>query len=420
MIPSLEVYKERWDVASESAIKPGLASIEYALEVLGNPQNELKVVHFAGTNGKGSTLTFVEAMARAYDLSVGKFMSPCIVDVHDQIQINGHAMEPQQLDAMFKQLRDAGLSGKLTDFELLTVVALLFFKQQQVDLVLLEAGMGGREDSTNVVQPIVSVITSIALEHTNFLGTTLESIATHKAGIIKEGSPAVVGEMPEQVQPIFEQEAKNKETRLETCGQAFFVTQQQQGETYTNVERNVIIERLTRQFKGPHQGKNMAVAITAFLHVLEAFDRPLLPEKIRKAVHQAHLEGRFEEVLPNVYFDGAHNPASIDMLVQTIQQQFPNHTIEFVIGLLADKDVDTILQQLEQVSDVFYFADINNVRAMPAQQLLEKSSAQQKMILENVGSFLQQPVERGTIRIVTGSLYLLSEIRQKLSTSMGE
>lgn len=142
MIPLLDVYKERWQVVSDTAIKPGLASIEHALDVLGNPQRELKVVHFAGTNGKGSTLTFVEAMARAYDLSVGKFMSPCVVDVHDQIQINGLAMEPQQLDIIFKQLRDAGLSGKLTDFELLTVVALLFFKQQQVDLVLLEAGMG--------------------------------------------------------------------------------------------------------------------------------------------------------------------------------------------------------------------------------------------------------------------------------------
>ncbi|WP_341320892.1 folylpolyglutamate synthase/dihydrofolate synthase family protein [Solibacillus sp. FSL H8-0523] len=414
MIPLLDVYKERWQVVSDTAIKPGLASIEHALDVLGNPQRELKVVHFAGTNGKGSTLTFVEAMARAYDLSVGKFMSPCVVDVHDQIQINGLAMEPQQLDIIFKQLRDAGLSGKLTDFELLTVVALLFFKQQQVDLVLLEAGMGGRMDSTNVVQPIVSIITSIALEHTNFLGTTLESIAAHKAGIIKKERPVVLGEMPEQVQPVFEQEAKHKQAHLETYGETFFIIEEQHGETYTNLERHVKLEQLTRQFKGPHQGKNMALAITAFLHVLEFFDQPLHPEKIQQAVMQAQLAGRFEEVLPNVYFDGAHNPASIDMLVQTIQQQFPDQTIEFVIGLLADKDVGTILQQLEQVSDVFYFVDIHNPRAMPAQLLMKKSHAQHKVMLANVGAFLRQPVELGKIRIVTGSLYLLSEIRQKL------
>ena len=413
MIPLLAVYKERWGVSSDTSIKPGLASIEQALAVLGHPQNELKVVHFAGTNGKGSTLTFVEAMAREYGMAVGKFMSPCVMDVHDQIQINGVAITQAQLDALFKQLQEAGLSGKLTDFELLTVVALLFFKQQNVDIVLLEAGMGGREDSTNVVKPIVSVITSIALEHTNFLGTTLQSIATHKAGIIKQGCPVVLGEVPQEVQCVFDNEAKHKEAPLEQCGAEFFVMQTEQVETYVNDVRNITIPHLTRQFKGPHQGKNMALAITAFLHVLEIFDLPLQAEKIQKAVQQAHLAGRFEQVLPNVYFDGAHNPASIEMLVQTIEQQFPGKTIEFVIGLLADKDVEAILRQLEQVGDEFYFANINNPRAMPAQQLIEKSNAQHKSVITEIGQFLRQPVEAGKIRIVTGSLYLLSEIRQK-------
>lgn len=413
MIPLLEIYKERWDVSSDRAIKPGLASIEQALAKLGYPQNDLKIVHFAGTNGKGSTLTFVEAMAREYGLSVGKFMSPCVVDVHDQVQINGVAITPSQLDEIFNKLHKAGLSGNLTDFELLTVVALLFFKQQKVDLVLLEAGMGGREDSTNVVMPLVSVITSIALDHTNFLGTTLESIASHKAGIIKHGRPVVLGEMPQQVQHVFEHEAKQNETFIEQYGCAFFVTQTEHGETYKFPAHSIVIEELTRQFKGPHQGKNMALAITAFIHVLEKFSLPLQAEKIQKAIQKAHLAGRFEQVLPNVYFDGAHNPASIDMLVQTIEQQFPNLSIEIVIGLLADKDVETILRQLEQVSDEFYFVDIDNSRAMPAIQLMDKSNALHKTVVTEVGSLLRQPVEAGKVRIVTGSLYLLSEIRRK-------
>lgn len=132
MIPLLDRYKERWQVASDVAIKPGLASIEQALKILGNPEKELKVVHFAGTNGKGSTLTFVEAMAREYSLSVGKFMSPCVVDVHDQIQINGIKITAQQLDAIFQQLHECGLSGKLTDFELLTVVAFVFLSSSML------------------------------------------------------------------------------------------------------------------------------------------------------------------------------------------------------------------------------------------------------------------------------------------------
>ncbi|MCH7322244.1 bifunctional folylpolyglutamate synthase/dihydrofolate synthase [Solibacillus sp. MA9] len=415
MIPLLDIYKERWQVASDTAIKPGLASIEQALKILGSPEKELKVVHFAGTNGKGSTLTFVEAMAREYSLSVGKFMSPCVVDVHDQIQINGVNITAQQLDSIFQQLHECGLSGKLTDFELLTVIAFVFFKQQHVDLVLLEAGMGGRVDSTNVVNPIVSVITSIALDHTNFLGTTLSSIAAHKAGIIKQGRPVVLGEVPQEVQFIFEKEAQIKNTSIEKYGREFIVTFTAQGETYTHIKKGFSFEQLSRQFLGPHQGKNMALAITAFLQVLQAFDLPVEALKINQAISKAKLSGRFEQVLPNVYFDGAHNPASIEMLVQTIQQQFPTQRIEFIVGLLADKDVDSILTMLEQVSETFYFVDIDNPRAMPAQQLLEKSNAIEKSIVSNVGTLLQMPTKNEKVLIVTGSLYLLSEIRQKLT-----
>lgn len=137
-------------------------------------------------------------------------MSPCIVDVHDQIQIDGRPITNEQMDRMFQQLAKAGLSGKLTDFELLTAVALLYFAEQSPDFVLIEAGMGGREDSTNVVTPIVSVVPSIALEHTNFLGNTLTSIAYHKAGILKENRPAVIGDMTEEVTEVFEKEAIQK------------------------------------------------------------------------------------------------------------------------------------------------------------------------------------------------------------------
>ena len=413
MIPLLESYKKRWNMESETVIKPGLTAIKQALDKLDNPQHALKVVHFAGTNGKGSTLTFVEAMARQYGLSVGKFMSPCIVDVHDQIQINGSAITQSQMDEIFQQLEQAGLSGKLTDFELLTVVALVFFKQQNVDLVLLEAGMGGREDSTNVVLPIASVITSIALEHTNFLGDTLQSIALHKAGIIKPSRPVILGEVPLEVMGVFEQEAQKNNAPLFVYGRDFHITTAATRETYEHKDKQLVIPHLTRQLLGAHQGKNMALAMTAFLEVLHAMALPLHIEKMTLAVQQATLASRFEQVLPNVYFDGAHNPASVEMLVKTIKQQFPSKKIELVIGLLADKDVRTILHLLEQVSDEFYFVDIENSRAMPAQKLYELSNAQHKSIIKNVEILLKRPVEENCIRVVTGSLYLLSEIRQK-------
>lgn len=414
MIPLLNLYKERWQVASEQAIKPGLTAIEDALRQLNHPEKELKVVHFAGTNGKGSTLAFVEAMAREYGLSVGKFMSPCIVDVHDQIQIDGQPISSEKMDELFKRLADAGLSGKLTDFELLTVVAFLYFADQLPDLVLLETGMGGREDSTNVVTPIVSVVPSIALEHTNFLGNTLSSIAYHKAGIFKQRCSAVIGKMVTEAAQVFEQEAAVKNVSLSQYGKDFKVTKNNGFEVYENIFQQLTISDLQRQLLGEHQGHNMAVAITAFLEVLKTFKLEIDRHKIQLGVNNAKLAGRFEQVLPNVYFDGAHNPASVGSLVQTIKEHFPNKRIEFVIGLLADKDVDSIFSLLEEVGDMFYFASIQNERAMSAEALFEKCRAKEKQIIEDIIPFLQQSLEEDTVRIVTGSLYLLSEIRQKM------
>ncbi|BAK15806.1 folylpolyglutamate synthase [Solibacillus silvestris StLB046] len=414
MIPLLEVYKERWQVESEQAIKPGLEAIVFALRKLGEPQKQLNAVHLAGTNGKGSTLAFIEGMAREYGLSVGKFMSPCIVDVHDQIQIDGRPITNEQMDRMFQQLAKAGLSGKLTDFELLTAVALLYFAEQSPDLVLIEAGMGGREDSTNVVTPIVSVVPSIALEHTNFLGNTLTSIAYHKAGILKENRPAVIGDMTEEVTEVFKKEAIQKNVLLSKFGKDFFVTKLDGTETYEYPLQQITISDLQRQLLGKHQGHNMVLAITAFLEVIKKFELLLDVQKIRNGVNNATLAGRFEQIRPNLYFDGAHNPASVQSLVDTVKENFPNKRIEFIIGLLADKDIKTILQLLEEVGDAFYFANIHNERAMQAMTLYELSQAKEKQIIDDVNEFLQGLVKGDTVRIVTGSLYLLSEIRRNM------
>lgn len=414
MIPLLETYKKRWLVESDISIKPGLTAIKEALAAVNNPQNQLQVVHFAGTNGKGSTLTFVEFMAREHGLNVGKFMSPCIVDVHDQIQVNGQPISQAEMDAVFEQLAQAGLSGKLTDFELVTAAAFIYFNKQQVDLVLLETGMGGREDSTNVVMPIVSVIPSIALEHTNFLGTTIASIAGHKAGIIKKNRPVVIGQLPDEALTVVQQQALKLNAPLYRLDQHFTVKSEGTTETYINKLQAITISNLRRQLLGTHQGNNMALAITAFLEVAKALAITTSFKKIQNAVQQAHLAGRFEQVLPNVYFDGAHNPASIRMLVDTIQTHFATQRIEFVLGILADKDVEVILSLLEEVGDAFYFVDITNERAMPAVKIYELSQSREKSIIQDVHSFLHEPLADQTVRIVTGSLYLLSEIRQGL------
>ncbi|MDM5229684.1 bifunctional folylpolyglutamate synthase/dihydrofolate synthase [Lysinibacillus pakistanensis] len=416
MIPNLNRYKEKWNVKSDDIIKPGLAAIEEALVRVGNPENGLQVVHLAGTNGKGSTLTFLESLAKEHGLRVGKFMSPCIVDVHDQIQVEGQAITGAVMDQLFQQMQAAGLSEKLTDFELLTVAAFLHFAASDVDIALIEAGMGGLLDSTNVVTPIVSIIPSIALEHTKFLGTTIERITHHKAGIIKPYKPVIIGDLPQEAKDIIYKEAREKQSTVLELNQQFSVGQEKDGETYEYDKQSFHLSKLTRSMKGAHQANNMALAITAFLEVATALNIKVIKSALEKGVKEATILGRFEEILPHVILDGAHNPASVEKLIETIKSEFPDEQIALVIGILADKDVPQILQLFEQISDHFYFVDFNNPRAMGAQKMLELSGAPYKEVLVDYASFLQHQSERKLKTIVTGSLYLLTEVRNRLKS----
>ena len=416
MIPKFNSYKEKWNVLSDDVIKPGLTAIEEALAQVGNPEKKLRVVHLAGTNGKGSTLTFLESIAKEHGLRVGKFMSPCILDVHDQIQVEGRAITEAEMNRVFQQMQAAGLSGKLTDFELLTVATFLHFVASNVDIALIEAGMGGLLDSTNVVTPIVSIIPSIALEHTNFLGDTIESIARHKAGIIKPDRPVIIGELPLEAKNIVYQEAKKIHSSVFELNHQFYVEQRNDGESYVHNDNGFLITKLTRTMKGAHQANNMALAITAFFEVATTCRIQVSKEAIQKAVENATILGRFEEILPYIFLDGAHNPASAEKLIETIKHEFPEEQISFVIGILADKAVKEILLQFEQVSDYFYFVDFSNSRAMAAQKMLELSNASHKAVLEDYVQFLQQQSESKSRTIVSGSLYLLTEVRSRLKS----
>lgn len=414
MIPQFDRYKEKWSVQSDDVIKPGLTAIQEALSLVGNPEQQFQVVHIAGTNGKGSTLTFIEAIAKEHGLRVGKFMSPCILDVHDQIQVASLSITTGEMDGVFEQMHKAGLSGKLTDFELLTVVAFLHFVNSHVDVALIETGMGGLLDSTNVVTPIVSIIPSIALEHTKFLGNSIASIAHHKAGIIKQNRPVIIGEMPQEAKAAVYEESRKKNAHVLELGDQFYIEQSTTGEKYTNDENGLTLTILKRKMKGQHQASNMALAITAFFEVAPALNIPVSLQSIIVGVQQATVLGRYEEVLPHIILDGAHNPASAEKLVATIHEDLPDTSVTFVVGILADKDVKAVLRHLEQVSDCFYFVDIDNPRAMPAEQLLQLSNAKEKYILQDCITFIKEQSQMQSKTIVSGSLYLLAEIRNSL------
>ncbi len=414
MIPGFEHYKMKWQVESDPSIKPGLESIQHALKQLNNPEKSLKVVHLAGTNGKGSTLSFIDSISQAHGLTVGKFMSPCIVDVHDQIQVNGVPITEGELDLIFELFARSGLSGMLTDFELLTCTAFVHFKRKNVDLALIETGMGGLYDSTNVVTPIVSVITSIALEHTNFLGDTIAQIAKHKAGIIKERCPVIVGHLPSEANDVVRQTSLTLQAPLFVFNEHFTITGDVSSETYYHSLEQMEFTQLERGLIGEHQRMNAAMAISAFIEVAKELKIEVNAELMKHALKNTTVPGRFEEVLPNVFFDGAHNPASVHALVQTIQTYYPNKQIEIILGMLKDKDVKEVLRLIEPVASKIQFIDIPNDRALSAKQFYNLSNHQNKQIVRDALATIFAPVQVNTIRIVTGSLYLLADLRAKI------
>ncbi len=411
MIPGFDLYKEQFQVMSSDVIKPGLTAIEQAMDKLTHPELDVPVVHVAGTNGKGSTIAMLESICRTHGLKTLTFTSPCIEDVHDQIKVNNEPLQPFQMNEIFTVLKKAEVSGELTDFELLTAAAFVACRLYKPDIAIIEAGLGGRFDSTNVVQPIVSIIPSIALEHTNFLGDTIEEIAWHKAGILKRGATGVIGPLQEEAMDVITEQAERVGTRLKVDGLDFDVLP---GESY--VQGMLEITDLHRLLKGQHQMHNMGLAITAFIEVASKISLTLQVPLVRQGIAKATIPGRFEQISHNVFLDGAHNPASAKMLKETMKQQFQDAPIHIVMGILKDKDIDGVLTELEEVCDDFVFVEVDREqhRLMPAEELIQRSKATHKKVAANaLQAVIEKRKEPGFV-IMTGSLYLLAQWRHEL------
>ncbi|CAM3109402.1 folylpolyglutamate synthase/dihydrofolate synthase family protein [Filibacter tadaridae] len=406
MIPNMSVYKERWEIESDDIVKPGVEAVQEALRKLGNPEQKLNVIHVAGTNGKGSTIAFMEAILKEHGFSTGVFSSPAIIDIHDQIRIDGNPISEDELNNSFHELKEAGISGLLTDFELLTAAAFCTWRRIAPDYVLLETGMGGTLDSTNVVTPLVSVITSIALEHSAFLGTTLAEIAGHKAGIIKNKIPVVIGPMQEESLETIQRIALEQESPLAHYG----IDLKMEGTEQEVFVGTKTIPLPTRKMKGPHQGVNAALAIEALL----AAKMDLNGDRVAKAIANAQLNHRFQEIQPGLFLDGAHNPAAAKALAKTIQSEFPGEKVDFVMGMIKGKDIKKTLNALMPVAGSFTFLTFSHPQAEQAGHMIENCSHQHKRVINAVNDTITLE-KRGELKIiVTGSLYLLSSLKYYL------
>ncbi len=408
----------------------GLERMTKLLEILGNPQDELKVFHVAGTNGKGSTCKFIYSILQECGYKVGLYTSPYLEVFNERIEFDGEYISNEDLAeytervlVAVKKMTAAGMQSP-TEFEVITAIAFLYFAEKKADFVVLEVGLGGRGDSTNVCKkPLISVITSISYDHTDRLGNTLAEIASEKAGIIKDGCPVVTSADSEEALAVLRQAAAERgseyiQTRDLPCriksetlaGSCFDL---EIGEkTFENLEIGMI---------GEHQIRNAAAAVSALVKVAETGEAALPAQALRRGLRKAKQIGRFEIISgagkePIYIIDGAHNPDGAKALREAVNRFCSGSKILMVTGMLADKDTDNILGEFLQIAGDFIVTEPDNPRRMPKEELGAKIEALGGNVIA-AGSpaeafeIARSMQEEYDVILTAGSLYLIGEIR---------
>lgn len=385
-----------------------MEKIEYALELLGNPQFAVPVIHVAGTNGKGSTIAFMRQLFQVHGLRVGSFVSPHMVSVHDRICINSQPISDHDFQHYLQKVYDleqevATRYEPFRYFEVMVLIMFLYFEAQQPDVALVEVGIGGLLDTTNVAAPALSVITSIGMDHQDLLGSTLREIAEQKAGIIKENVPVVLGPLCPETTAICRHIAQDKQASVYQFGQEFTYKAGQ----FSNTDLE--LSELVLSLAGHHQEENAAVALQTFLLYMTNIQKDIQSQLIKQALAQTSWPGRLELVAqePKIYLDGAHNVPAIERLVEFIQVQEEPVTILF--SALRRKDFQEMLELLEEKLPHTPLV----LTSFAYDGALSEKNRQGRDYVEDYQQFIEdwQSSEQGML-IVTGSLYFISEVRR--------
>lgn len=407
------IHSVRWQGS-----KPGLERTHELLHRLGNPDKRLKFVHVAGTNGKGSTSACIAAVLKKAGYKTGLYTSPYIVCFNERMQVNGEHISDEDLELMIDIVRphaDA-MADSPTEFELITALAMNYFLYKKCDIVVLEVGMGGRLDSTNVIDtPELAVITAIGYDHVKELGPTLSNIAGEKAGIIKSGGDVLVYGGEREVEDVFEKIAAERNARLSKVD--FSRIKSQDFSLSGTVLDFSPYGKLTLSLAGAYQPKNAAVAITA-LEMLRDKGYKVSDRDITDGLSTVKWPGRFEILGQNPVFilDGAHNPQGAESAVESLRAYFGDRKFIFVIGVSADKDLDQIVSKLVPSAKAFFAVRPDNKRAMDARKLAEKltgygvSAIAHETVSDGVEKALEF-AEDSDIICALGSLYLSAEAK---------
>ncbi|OPJ56391.1 bifunctional folylpolyglutamate synthase/dihydrofolate synthase [Alkalithermobacter paradoxus] len=413
--------------ASRFGIKLGLNNISKLLELLGNPHEELKIIHVAGTNGKGSTSSFITSILKNAGYNVGLFTSPHLEVFTERIRINGHNIDEEDLariTAIIKEKAEYMVQNGYnhpTQFEIITAIAFYYYKEKNVDFVVLEVGMGGRYDSTNVVKdPLLCVITPVSLDHKDELGDTIEKIAYHKAGIIKKGSDVVVYPQEAVTHEIIYKEAdeKNACVYIADIDNREVIESSIEGQKFNFKLDNEIYENVEISLLGDHQINNAIVATTAINVLRKKHNINISKENIYKGLKETKWAGRIEILTknPTLIIDGAHNEDGANSLARAMDKYFKNKDVTFVLGMLKDKDADGVIEILMPRTKKIITTKPNSDRSLTAQELKEKINkiGRDSIAIDDISKAIEYAVDTSKedeVVIFAGSLYMIGEVR---------
>ena len=398
--------------------RSGLGRMQRAVDLLGNPEKTYPIIHVTGTNGKGSTIAFMRELFVAHGKKVGTFTSPHIISIHDRICINGQPIADEDFIRIANQVKEMEKTllethDQLSFFELLTLIALAYFREKGVDLVLLEVGIGGLLDTTNVVTGEIAVVTSIGLDHQETLGDSLEKIAEQKAGIFKTGKKAVIAKLAPEAELVCQRRARELAVDLYQAGQDFTL----KARDFSS--RLARFSQLKIGLEGAYQQENAALALQSFLLFMASREEKVDEELVRQALQETHWAGRLERIRPQIYLDGAHNLPALTRLVEFIQEKIQQgYQVRILFGALKRKDYQGMLGYLsEQLPQVEL-----KVTGFDYQGSLDEKDVVGYDLISSYRDFIREFEEKANdqdLLFVTGSLYFISEVRASLLGSDG-
>ena len=420
MKPSYEAARERLYELQQFGIHLGLDTISSLLSELGNPQERIPVLHVAGTNGKGSVAAITASILQAAGVRVGLYTSPHLLDFPERIQVQGRCIPEDRVVALFNKIQALpSFTVPPTFFEVATAMAFQYFAEERVDIAVLEVGLGGRFDATNVCRPIGTVITNISFDHEKHLGSSLEAIAFEKAGVVKRNVPLVMGPVNPSVAAVLEKQARQKQARTFRFGSEFRSVSRSSG-AFDFIGMHHEFVNLHCALDGEHQTVNAACAVA----LLEAcvMPRTRIPERaVRQGLEQVSWPGRLERLRrhPEILCDGAHNPAAADCLKAHLQARLSEEQecrLILMVGMMQDKNLSVFLKALATLADVVILTRINSPKSATVHALKQALPGIDRPVYECDAPEAAFDLATGLaseddLICVTGSLFLVGHVK---------